>query len=307
VVPSASGRIAHVALHFLLIFTLVGFALRNWRLGRSDRKRAFRLAAGLFVLMMTQWLLAAHHVPDGSQLQIFFGGLYRSFFVFGLAGLLYLALEPYARKLWPRSLASWVRLLDGRWRDPIVGRDVLVGAVMGPAIALAVSARRLVPQWMGSVPPRPDFPYHPAELLALRGVRESVAELLAIQINIATHVLFLFIALLVLRVLFRRTWIAVVVHWFLYVFVYGSGFGYVPIAIIITGWYLVFFRFGWVSIFVATLVGDALGGFPLTANPSDWHAYVSFLVVGFCLALALYGFRVSLGNRPVFRDLLAEA
>jgi serine/threonine-protein kinase len=246
-------------------------------------------------------------VPDGSQLQIFFGGLYRSFFVFGLAGLLYLALEPYARKLWPRSLASWVRLLDGRWRDPIVGRDVLVGAVMGPAIALAVSARRLVPQWMGSVPPRPDFPYHPAELLALRGVRESVAELLAIQINIATHVLFLFIALLVLRVLFRRTWIAVVVHWFLYVFVYGSGFGYVPIAIIITGWYLVFFRFGWVSIFVATLVGDALGGFPLTANPSDWHAYVSFLVVGFCLALALYGFRVSLGNRPVFRDLLAEA
>jgi serine/threonine-protein kinase len=306
VVPSASGRIAHIALHFLLIFTLAGFAHRNLKLGRCDRKRAFRLATALFVLMMIHWLLAAHHVPDGSQLQIFFGGLYRSSFVFGLGGLLYLALEPYARKLWPRSLASWVRLLDGRWRDPIVGRDVLVGAVMGPAIALAVTARRLVPQWISSVPPRPDFPQHPAELLALRGVRESVAELLAIQINIATHVLFLFIALLLLRVLFRRTWIAVVVHWLLYVFVYGSGFGYVPIALIITAWYVVFFRFGWVSIFVATLLADALGGFPLTADPSAWHAHASFLLVGFCLSLALYGFKTSLGKRPVFQDLLGE-
>ncbi len=307
VVPSASGRIAHVALHFLLIFTLVGFALRNWRLGRSDRKRAFRLAAALLVLMMTHWLLAAHHVPDGSQLQIFFGGLYRSFFVFGLAGLLYLALEPYARKLWPRSLASWVRLLDGRWRDPIVGRDVLVGALMGPAIALAVHGWRLVPLWMDSVPPRPDFPHHPVELLALRGVRESVAELLAVQINIATHVLFLFIALLLLRVVFRRTAVAVALHWLLYVFVYGSAFGYVPIALIISSWYLVFFRFGWVSIFVATMVGDVLGGFPLTADPSAWHAHASFLVVGFSLALALYGFRISLGKRPLFRDLLGDA
>ncbi len=306
VVPSASGRIAHVGLHLLFMLTLAVLAHRNWKLGRSDRKHAFRLATILGVLMMAHWLLAAHHVPDGSQLQIFFGGLYRAFFVFGLGGLLYLALEPYARKLWPRALVSWVRLLDGRFRDPIVGRDVLVGTVQGVGVAFVFYLARMVPLWLGGAPPRPDLPHHPAELLALRGVRESVAELIAVQINIATHILYLFIALLLLRLVFRKTWIAVGLHWILYVFVYGSGFGYFPIAVFITAWHVVFFRFGWVSILVATWITDALGGFPLTTDPFAWHAYASFLLIGFCLALAIYGFKTSLGKRPVFQDLLGE-
>jgi len=306
VVPSTSGRIAHVSFHFLFMLTLAVLAHRNWKLGRSDRKRAFRLSTVLFVMMMSHWLLAAHHVPDGSQLQIFFGGLYRAFFVFGLGGLLYLALEPYARKLWPRSLVSWVRLLDGRFRDPIVGRDVLVGTVQGVGFALVFCLARMLPLWLGATPPRPDLPRHPAELLALRGVRESVAELIAVQINIATHVLFLFIALLLLRLIFRKTWLAVGIHGILYVFVYGSGFGYLPTAIGITAWHIVFFRFGWVSTFVATLTTDALGGFPLTADPFAWHAHASFLLIGFFLALAIYGFKTSLGKRPVFRDLLGD-
>jgi Protein kinase domain len=306
VVPSESGRIAHVSLHLLFMLTLAVLAHRNWKLGRSDRKHAFRLATILAVLMMAHWLLAAHHVPDGSQVQIFFGGLYRAFFVFGLGGLLYLALEPYARKLWPRALVSWVRLLDGRFTDPIVGRDVLVGCVQGVVVLSVFHLARMLPLWLGSAPPRPDLPRHPAELLALRGVRESVAELLAVQINIATHILFLFIALLLLRLIFRRTWIAVGLHWILYVLIYGSGFGYLPIAVAITAWHIVFFRFGWVSLLVATMLTDSLGGFPLTADPSAWHAYVSFLLIGFYLALAIYGFKTSLGKRPVFHDLLGE-
>jgi serine/threonine-protein kinase len=306
VVPSASGRIAHVSLHLLFMLTLAVLAHRNWKLGRSDRKHAFRLATALAVMMMAHWLLAAHHVPDGSQLQIFFGGLYRAFFVFGLGGLLYLALEPYARKLWPRALVSWVRLLDGRFRDPIVGRDVLVGSVQGVCVVMVFYLARMAPLWLGGTPPRPDLPRHPAELLALRGVRESVAELIAVQINIATHILFLFVALLLLRLIFRKTWIAVGLHWVLYVFVYGSGFGYLPIAVAITAWHIVFLRFGWVSILVSTMIADAVGGFPLTADPSAWNAYASVLPIGFCLALAIYGFKTSLGKRPVFQDLLGE-
>ena len=88
-------------------------ARRNLKLGRGDKKLAFRLASVLGGLMMLHWLLAAHHVPDGAQLEVFFGGLYRSFFVFCLAGLMYLALEPYARKLWPRSLVRPGAKSDG--------------------------------------------------------------------------------------------------------------------------------------------------------------------------------------------------
>jgi hypothetical protein len=255
---------------------------------------------------MALWLLAAHHVPGGSQLQIFFGGLYRAFFVFGIGGLLYLALEPYARKLWPRALSSWVRLLHGRFTDPIVGRDVLVGLVQGTAVAFMFNLFRVAPAWLGKVPPRPDLPHHPAEILALRGIRESVAELIAIQINIATHILFLFIALLLLRIVFRRNWIAVGLHWMIYVLVYGSAFGYAAIALNITLWHVIFNRFGWVPIFVATMSSDALGGFPLTTDPSSWQAYASFLVSGFLLALSIYAFKTSLGERAAFKDLLGE-
>jgi hypothetical protein len=297
---------AHVGLQILLLLTPAALAYRNWKLGRSDRKLAFRLATILFVMMMAHWLLAAHHVPVGSQLDVFFGGLYRAFFVFGLGGLLYLALEPYARKLWPRSLVSWVRLLDGRFHDPIVGRDVLAGSVLGIFVALAVPLGRFVPLSLGGVNPKPYLPPHPAELLALRGFRESVAELIVIHINIATHVLFLFSALLLLRLIFRKTGIAVAIHWLLYVLIYGPAMGYLPIAVVFTGWHILFFRFGWVAIFIATLVGDVLLGYPLTADPSAWHAHVSYLLTGFVLALAVYGFRISLGNRPLFHDLIGE-
>ena len=51
----------------------------------------------------------------------------------GLVYVFYLALEPYARRLWPHMLVSWVRLMGGRFRDPLVGRDLLIGALYGRA------------------------------------------------------------------------------------------------------------------------------------------------------------------------------
>ena len=162
--------------------------------------------------------------PELSQVEVFFGVLYRAFFAFGLAWLFYIALEPYAQGLWPQTLISWVRLLEGLVRDPRVGRDVLLGCAYGIGGALAVHAFRLAPLWLGSVPGRTDFPHHPAELIALRGVKESLAELFAIQLNISIHILYLIVGLLLLRFVFRRTWLAVGIHATLYVSIYGSGF-----------------------------------------------------------------------------------
>ena len=41
--------------------------------------------------------------------------------------LFYLGIEPAVRRRWPQLLVGWTRLLDGRWRDPLVGRAVLSG------------------------------------------------------------------------------------------------------------------------------------------------------------------------------------
>jgi hypothetical protein len=199
-----------------------------------------------------------------------------------------------------------VRLLDGRVRDPQLGRDVLIGCVLGVGYSVLLAANPLVPAWRGGVPLRPDFPRHPATLLVLGGIRDSLAELLAVLVNITTHVLFLFVALLLLRFLLRRTWLAVGAHWLGYVLVYSGSFGVLPIAAWITFWHLLFFRYGWVTILVGTFVADLLLGFPLTSDLAAWHAYTTVLAAGGCLALAGYGFRVSLGRRPAFRDLLAE-
>jgi hypothetical protein len=51
-------------------------------------------------------------------------------FMAGITWVLYVALEPFVRKLWPRTIISWTRLVGGKIRDPLVGRDVLFGVVL---------------------------------------------------------------------------------------------------------------------------------------------------------------------------------
>jgi serine/threonine-protein kinase len=55
--------------------------------------------------------------------------------------LIYLALEPYVRRIWPDSMISWNRLLAGKWRDPLVGADVLVGLTVSTLAALVDRAQ----------------------------------------------------------------------------------------------------------------------------------------------------------------------
>ena len=49
-----------------------------------------------------------------------------------------LAVEPFLRRRWPRTIAGWNRLFAGRVRDPLVGRDVLFGLTAGVGSAVWV-------------------------------------------------------------------------------------------------------------------------------------------------------------------------
>jgi serine/threonine-protein kinase len=307
ILSSAWLRLAHVAFHVAFMAGLALLARRNLKLGRGDRKLAFRLAGCVLALVMAQWALGAHHVADRSELEILFGGLYRGFSAFALSWLFYVALEPYVRKLWPRSLISWVRLLEGRFRDPVVGRDVLVGCVYGSGVGLILQLAAWLPLGPGLGPPRPDVPLYPGELIALRGVSEALATALAAHVNLLNHILLLIGALLLLRFVLRRTWLAVAAHGLLYVLVYASAFprGYLTLPVWIGLWYLLFFRFGAISVLVGTVMLQLLTGFPLSPRLSAWYGFASVIVLGFCLALTLFGFRVALGERPAIKDLPA--
>ena len=87
----------------LFMISLALLARHNLRRGRGDPKLAFRLAGVVFTLVMAQWAFGAHHVPERSELEVFFGGLYRGCFAFALSWLFYIALEPYASPLAPTS------------------------------------------------------------------------------------------------------------------------------------------------------------------------------------------------------------
>ena len=122
-------------------------ARRNLRLGRGDRRGAFRLAAFVFAAWAVAWFFGAHHVPNFDEFALFI-----EFLVWGLAWscfiwVLYIALEPYVRRRWPATLVSWSRLLAGGFRDPLVGRDVLVGCLSG-AFSTSLSQ-----DWCGLFPP----------------------------------------------------------------------------------------------------------------------------------------------------------
>src|SRR5207245_5320331 len=77
---------------------------------------------------------------DAHQLPLLFQLLGEAILAGMIAFLLYLAVEPYFRRRWPKLLIGWTRLLSGRFRDPMVGRDVLIGTVVGTACAIVSKA-----------------------------------------------------------------------------------------------------------------------------------------------------------------------
>ena len=121
-------------------------AWRNIRRRRTDYAGAFRVAATMFWLATITGLLGSHHNGDllyewrSATTLVAFAGFW------GLSTwIIYVAIEPLVRRRWPHMLISWTRLLSGRLRDPMVGRDLLIGAALGIGIALLGLLPALMP------------------------------------------------------------------------------------------------------------------------------------------------------------------
>lgn len=142
------GRLA-AALFLGNLIVLAAFARHNLRSGRGDRKRAGRLALVTFAASALWVNVGRHWTVDPASLWRLL--VLDQGFPFALAlqaWLSYLGLEPYVRRRWPELLVAWTRLLDGRWRDGLVGRALLIGVIAGLANntipAAAVVAGRML-------------------------------------------------------------------------------------------------------------------------------------------------------------------
>jgi hypothetical protein len=121
----------------------------------------------------------------------------------------YLALEPFVRKRWPGRIISWARLLAGDFRDPLVGRDVLIGALFGIGMTLWQLFFFLGRGRFGNSIPRPTF--EPSILnLGIGSFVDSFVGQLSSPLLYGFQ--FLFVVLL-LALLFRRDWLGFIVGW----------------------------------------------------------------------------------------------
>jgi eukaryotic-like serine/threonine-protein kinase len=121
------------------LFLLVGafFARRHLRTGRGDPRGAQRLAICEGLVVLGGWLLYGSHVAAPAELSLGFAALAQALLFGASLWVMYMALEPFARRFWPRQLTSWTRLVAGDWRNPLVGRDLLLGMlVAGLVVAL---------------------------------------------------------------------------------------------------------------------------------------------------------------------------
>jgi serine/threonine protein kinase len=272
-------------------------ARHNLLQGRGDRKGAFRLATFMFGLWLAFGILGSDHFIDVAELGILFRALARACLSFGLFWVLYVALEPYARRYWPFMLISWIRLLDGRFRDPLLGWHLLVGASFGSAATLVehggVIATRLLglPAWEpGSLS---------LQLRPLTSFRYALAGTLDLMDFAVTTSLQVVIILLVLRVLLRRQTLAAIGLFLVSVFVFAGPGATLPAhALIIALALVVLFRFGLLALMSGLFVFVLLGNYLISLVPTSPFAAVSYLAGMTAMGIATYGCRCTLTARP---------
>jgi hypothetical protein len=277
-------------------------ARRNVRLGRGDSRGAWRLA-GLFLAFATAADLVSAN-STAALLQIWGQNFALKFFPAAWIWIGYLAIEPYVRRLWPQALVTWTRLLEGRFRDPRVGRDLLVGGATG-MVAVAILNLPQAAVWFGLPPPTPVGSGRPA----LGGTAHLVAALLGIPMSSFIIPVGILLVLLIARLIFKRPWLAYPVAVAAVALVLGAGSddplnaaARVLILVLAT---VILTRLG-VFAMMVTIAFSSWGSLPLTIDPASWYFPYSLISILLFAAIAVYGFIIALGDRLTFKDSVLD-
>jgi serine/threonine-protein kinase len=299
------GKVLNVLGTALIVILVAGpafFARQNLRLGRGDRRGANRMVTALILGPFTvTWILLEQHVATFWELELFVEFLARTMLFGGLFWTLYIAIEPFVRRRWPHILISWTRLLAGEWRDPLVGRDVLIGCVAAIAQWSVAPFGVVLATWFGRpqtalmTPSNPDIVLGTSYFIGLRSVDMAITILLAL---VATFIF------LLARTLFRRDWLAVAVTLLVLTIpdsnILAVAGPWSSTAMYMIGAAIMVFvqmRFGLVAFAATFVVASIFSTTPVTFQNS-WYAGYGYAALLIIAALALYGFKTSLGGRP---------
>ena len=236
--------------------------------------------------------------------------------------VLYLALEPYVRRTWPRILITWSRLIAGDVRDPLVGRDLILGSVAGLFITLTGPALVLLPALFG----KPWPPLNHTKLAPILGGREVVAAALATPTNALLNSMFIVLLLALIRQgvkgvagrlgpslarVIGSDVVTAVVSALLFVIIVKRnsidpvypGLDLALTVVLLAALIGVALRLGLFAMTVTFFVLDLAGDMPLTLDPSKAYAGPVFLVMAIVLGLGVIGARWATGRATTARPV----
>jgi tRNA A-37 threonylcarbamoyl transferase component Bud32 len=298
--PAARQRSALSAVSSVLVALLIPalmlagavLARHNVKLGRGDRRGAFRAAATVFVLLMLAWLLRGHVSPVSVEINRMFASMGVALFGAGVLWVTYLGLEPYVRRYSPESMIGWTRLIAGRWRDPRVGYDVLIGVAAGLAMTLFYAVHNVIPPLMGQPEPMPLILGDARLLLGTREVLGYAFDRLANGIYAG---MLCMVGIVALRLLLKRAWLTGIAAILLFTPVaidgmFPEGTPVLDILIglaLMTVFVVTILRVGLLATVTAITTHFLLLRAPVTTDFSAWHAPAGLWLVGIVAALGL--------------------
>jgi serine/threonine-protein kinase len=297
------GDRAFTVLYFVTLAGGIALASRNLRLGRGDRRGAQRLAAFAFLARLSAWLLQNSPAALLESQLLVIAVVGRCLYSAGFTWLLYMAIEPAVRRRWPDALIAWQRLVGGRWSDPRVGRDVLVGVACAVAMGHAWALGRLLPSLWGesTVPVM-------AELGMLAGVRPAVAYILLTALSSVSGCLFMTVLVVLARAVLRHAALAAgaVLLVMITILMVGQGGRAATealgalLAMGLLFWLMA--RFGLLAVACATFVlGGGTLAIPATLAFGEWYGQAALVWMLAMAGMALLGAWTSMGGRPALR------
>ena len=274
------------------------FARWNLRRGRGDTRGALRLVA-FTTFLNCIWAISTYHLVPSADLILIQFILLAIPLLFALAvGLGYIAIEPFARRSWPKLVVSWQRLLGARLRDPLVGRDILTGTLVGAVTTAIMMGANAAVGISEAWPIRTGFGLGPWAALGVSLWRPSEACIIAMT----------WLALLTITTgILRKHWLAVGVTGLIMIAQYTafSAVDLVLTVLFVSSFMVVLIRFGLIATICFVIVSLTIGTSP-PLSFSQWYSGRAVIALLVPIAFLMYGFYFSLGGKPVFGKALEE-
>ena len=218
----------------------------------------------------------------------------------GLLYIIYIALEPWVRRLWPQTMVGWSRLITGHPRDPKVGSDCLAGAVWGVGWGLMYVAHNGYFNSRGWIS---GTRLQTSSLSGGRFLIEAISGALTTSLQTA---FVLFFIILFFKAVLRKQWIAAAAFSLLWGALSAMASLYFdvefPYYVLVNALFVIMLvRFGLlcsiVGFFCFTLISTA----PVTMDLSAWYSSASLFPMLIVLAIAAYGFHTTMGGRSILK------